>query len=81
MTEELDKKLDKIVKHVKSLDAYNSITVKNLAKSFVMGLATGLGATIGLAIVISILSFFVQKFGGLPLIGRWFVDLGSYLRK
>lgn len=81
MSEETEKKLDRAIKHLKSLDDYNSITLKNLAKYFSMGLAGALGATIGLAIVVSVLSFFVQKLGGLPLVGRWFIDLGLYIRK
>ena len=81
MNEDLEKKLDTIVRHLNSLDKYNSLTAKNLAKSFSLGIAGALGATIGLAVVISILGFFIKEFGALPGIGKWFIHLGSFLGK
>lgn len=75
-----DKKLDKIVQHVASIDAFNSITLRSLSKSFLLGMVGAFGATVGLAVVISVLGFFAKEFGGLPFIGKLFVQLGYYLR-
>jgi hypothetical protein len=80
MTEEKKTTLDSIEKHVASIDRFNSITFRNLAKSFMLGIAGAFGATVGLAIVIAVLSFLAKEFGGLPFIGKLFTNLGVYLR-
>jgi hypothetical protein len=79
MTDEENKKIDTIIKHVASLDEYNSLSFRNLGKSFSLGIAGAFGATVGLAIVIALLSFLAKEFGGLPFIGKLFSNLGQYL--
>ena len=44
-------------------------------KSFVGGIGWAIGATLGFALLISILGFIISKLGGLPLIGNWFANL------
>lgn len=48
-------------------------------RSFVGGLFYGLGATIGLAIVLVIIGFILQSLGVLPIIGEWFKDLNRFI--
>lgn len=40
-------------------------------RGFLGGLASGLGATVGVAIVLTVLAFLLREFGGLPVIGDW----------
>lgn len=46
-----------------------------------MGLLSGLGATVGVAIVIALLGFLIRELGGLPVIGDWLNDVGRFLPK
>lgn len=48
-------------------------------RGFLIGLMSGLGATIGVAITLAILGFFVRQLGGLPVIGDWFLQLNDAL--
>lgn len=48
-------------------------------RNFLGGLFSGLGATIGVAIVVLILGFMIRQFGGLPIIGQWLNELGRVL--
>lgn len=48
-------------------------------RSFTSGLMSGLGATIGVAIVVAVLGILVRQFGGVPVIGQIFQDLGKVL--
>jgi len=50
-------------------------------RSFLMGLLSGLGATVGVAIVIALLGFLIRELGGLPVIGDWLNDVGRFLPK
>ncbi len=53
---------------------------KELAKrSFLYGLMSGLGATIGVAIVLALLAYLIRVLGGLPVIGQWLNELGRIL--
>ncbi len=45
-----------------------------LYQNFLGGIAWGLGATVGLAIVIAILTLIIRQAGGLPL-GEWFANI------
>ena len=50
-------------------------------RNFLGGLLSGLGATIGVAIVLGILGVLIREFGGLPVVGAWLNDLGQILPK
>lgn len=50
-------------------------------RSFLSGLMSGLGATVGVAIIVLVLGFLIRQFGGLPVIGNWLNDLGQLLPK
>lgn len=50
-----------------------------LWRSFIAGLASGLGATIGAAIVLALIGFLIRELGGLPIIGQWLTDVGRIL--
>lgn len=54
---------------------------KLAARGFLMGLMSGLGATVGVAIVVGILGLLIRQFGGLPVIGDWLNELGRILPK
>lgn len=80
MEPDLQKKLDRIVSQLESLNNSNRLSFKGILRSFTLGIATALGATIGLAIVITLLSYLIHSLGGLPGIGRWFGELGQFLQ-
>ena len=44
-------------------------------KSIVGGIGWAIGATLGFALLISVLGFILGKLGGLPLMGNWFANL------
>jgi hypothetical protein len=46
---------------------------------FIEGICYGLGATVGLAIVVAIISFSAGMFGGIPVVGNWLIELGKAL--
>jgi hypothetical protein len=48
---------------------------KHLTYSFLGGIATALGATVGFAIVIWIATFILSRLGGLPLVGIFFANI------
>jgi hypothetical protein len=52
---------------------------KLAARGFLIGLMSGLGATVGVAIVIAIVGLLIRQFGGLPIIGDWLNGLGRIL--
>jgi len=52
-------------------DSYFSVFFKN----FVGGIGWVAGITIGFAILISLLGVFLNRLGGLPMIGNWFARL------
>lgn len=52
---------------------------KLAARGFLMGLMSGLGATVGVAIVVGVLGLLIRQFGGLPVIGDWLNELGRIL--
>jgi len=51
-----------------------------ILRSFVGGLFYGLGATIGLAIVLVIIGYVLQILGVLPVVGEWFRNLNEFIR-
>lgn len=44
-------------------------------RGFVTGIGTAFGATVGFAIVSTIIIFILQHLGGLPLIGDWIASI------
>jgi len=50
-------------------------------RGFLMGLASGAGATIGAAAILIIIGFLVRKLGGAPVIGDWFNNVQNALPK
>lgn len=48
---------------------------KHLMFSFLGGVATALGATVGFAIIIWLVTFVLNQLGGLPLIGEFFATI------
>jgi hypothetical protein len=50
-------------------------------RGFLIGLASGLGTTLGVAIVLSIIGLLVRAFGGLPVIGEWITNFGAIVPK
>lgn len=45
-----------------------------LFHNFLGGIAWGLGASVGLALVITVITFVIRQAGGLPL-GAWFANI------
>ena len=50
-------------------------------RSFLTGLMSGLGATVGVAIVLTLLGVIIKQFGGLPIVGSWLDYVGRILPK
>lgn len=48
---------------------------KMLHYNFLGGIAWGLGATIGFAFVITVLTFLLNQIGGIPLVGEWIANI------
>lgn len=48
-------------------------------RGFLIGLASGLGATIGVALVITLVGFILRQLGGVPFIGEWLNTLSQEL--
>ncbi len=48
-------------------------------RGFLVGLASGLGATVGVAVIVGIVGLLMRQFGGLPIIGDWLNGLGRIL--
>ena len=48
-------------------------------RSFLSGLMSGLGATIGVSIIVVLIGYLIRHFGGLPVVGNWLNDLGRIL--
>ncbi len=50
-------------------------------RGFLIGLASGLGATIGVALVLALFGFLLRELGGLPFIGDWLQGVGDNLNR
>ena len=81
IVQDREDKLDKIVGMLEYIDQYYSITARNLGKSFLLGIASAFGTTVGLAIVVTILGFIIKWIGGLPVVGHYFLNVSAYLPK
>lgn len=49
-------------------------------RQFLLGICYGLGATVGLAIVITLFGYILHLLGGLPIVGNWLGTLAKSLR-
>lgn len=47
-------------------------------RGFITGIGTAFGATVGFAIISTIVIFVLQHMGGLPLIGSWIANIVRY---
>lgn len=63
----------------KALERYYSDWKTLMARSFVSGLFTALGATIGLAIVLGFAGIILDKLGVLPIVGGFFSRINDVL--
>lgn len=50
-------------------------------RSFVRGVFGGLGGVVGATVMVALLVFLLQHFGGLPFIGHYFQTLGRSLKR
>ena len=64
-----------------ALEKYYNGWTSLIARSFVGGLFTALGATIGLAIVITLASIILEWLGVLPVVGEFFSRINEVLDK
>ena len=56
----------------------NKINFKNIfATNFLGGIAWGLGATVGLAVILTLLGLFINKLNLVPIVGSFLADLLS----
>lgn len=70
--QEKDKALDRLIAAVDK--AYSQ--PKSLVwRGFLIGLASGIGGTLGIALVIALLSLLVSSLGGIPIVGQLLKDL------
>jgi len=53
---------------------------KTYFRSFALGVCYGLGATIGVAVVLATLGFVLRSLGGLPMVGDWINGLNQNLQ-
>lgn len=70
--QEKDKVLDRLASAVDK--AYNRPGML-MWRGFLIGLASGIGGTIGIAIIIVLLTLLVGQLGGIPIIGEALRDL------
>lgn len=70
--QEKDKILDRLAFSVEK--AYNN-PGKLMWRGFLIGLASGVGGTIGVAIIIILLTIMTRQLGGIPVIGEALRDL------
>ncbi len=81
MEPEEREKLKKIDQLISAIDKTYHHPGNLAARGFLMGMASGLGATLGVAIVVSLIGLLIRWLGGLPVVGDWFLDISNYLPK
>lgn len=72
-------KADKLDQLVNIIDKTYHHPGNLMWRSFVSGLLSGLGATIGVAVVLTLLGYLLRHLGGLPVIGQWLNDASQIL--
>lgn len=50
-------------------------------RGFLIGLASGLGATIGVAVVLAIVGFILRELGGVPVVGQWLQGVSNTINR
>lgn len=80
-THPLQKSLDDLSNDVRALVRETKLSRWTIFRSFIMGVMYGLGATVGLTILLGLASLIINKFGGTPLIGEFLIRFGSYLHR
>ncbi|MBO8162222.1 MAG: hypothetical protein H0Z34_00715 [Brevibacillus sp.] len=80
----LNQRMDKIahfLQEIQLLDVLQNYTTPRrlLYTNFLAGLARGLGLTIGTAIVLAILGWFLKPFLSIPIIGEYVKQLIDYV--
>lgn len=79
----MDPKQAELERHLQALtnaiEKTYGTTKALLLRSFLSGLFSGLGATIGVAVVVILIGYLVRHFGGLPVVGKVLNDLGRVL--
>ena len=68
MTENDIKTLERLARAVEK--AYQE-PKRLMMRGFLLGIATGLGATVGVAVILAILGSIIRMFGGLPWLTDW----------
>lgn len=48
-------------------------------RSFLTGLASGLGATLGVALLLTLIGYLLRELGGVPFIGNWINNFNTSL--
>jgi len=48
-------------------------------RSFLIGLASGLGATLGVALLLGLIGYVLRELGGLPFVGNWINNFSTTL--
>ncbi|OGD60885.1 hypothetical protein A3A71_03175 [Candidatus Berkelbacteria bacterium RIFCSPLOWO2_01_FULL_50_28] len=76
---EQKEKVDRVERLITALDRAYHRPGLLVWRGFLIGLASGLGATIGAAIVLALLGFLLREFGGLPVIGNWLNSISNSL--
>lgn len=79
MEQDNQNKIDKIARDIEIIAQASTFSSSSLFKYFVFGIFYGLGATVGVTILIAILGLLLKFFGGIPVIGNFFIELGTYL--
>jgi hypothetical protein len=74
-------KTDEVINSINKLTSTWTLSKRTIFRNFVLGIASALGATVGLAIILAILGVIIRAVGGLPVVGEMFLKLGSYLDK
>ena len=77
----LQKKLNIIVVQLEDLRDYTRLSAKNIGKSIVLGACGAPGATIGLALLLALISGIIRELGGLPVVGSWIIRVGQSIHQ
>lgn len=76
MTDRDEKTIEKLVT---GIDQFLHPTKKILWRHFLLGLFYGLGASVGVALLLTLAGFIFRELGGLPVIGEWLNSLSNSL--
>lgn len=53
--------------------------LKNFSASFIAGIGWSLGASLGFALLVTLLSYSLKLLGGLPLVGKFFGQITEHV--